>query len=278
MTARLRMMHSVMHRALAEGVKWHLISGNVADLVDAPKTPHREMKALNPQEAARFLEAAKDDRLFALFVLAVTTGLRLGELLGLKWGDVDMTEGMVQVQRSLQWGQVAAGPLPEAEKKPGSKREDKSSAQGTRRGFYFTEPKTARSRRTVVLPEVTLTALRKHRIQQVEERLKLGEVWQDHGLVFSGEAGSPLAESGICRKSFYPILERARLPRIRFHDLRHTAASLLLAAGENPKIVQEMLGHSSISMTLDRYSHVIPSMQKAAAAKMDAILRAGRDS
>ena len=262
LTRRVQMMHAILHKALDQAVKWGLAPRNVCDLVDGPRVARREMKVLSPPEVGRFLEAGKDDRLFALFVLAVTTGLRLGEVLGLKWGDVDMTEGMVQVQRSLQWGKVAV------EGEPGERAW----------GYYFTEPKTARSRRTVVLPEVALTALRKHRIQQVEERLKLGEVWEDHGLVFTTGIGTPLDPSQVRTRSFHPLLEKAGLPRIRFHDLRHTAATLLLAAGENPKVIQEMLGHSSISMTLDRYSHVIPSMQRQAAAKMDAILKAGRPS
>lgn len=247
LTRMVQLIHAVLHRALNQALKWNIVPRNVADAVDVPRVAKKEMRALSPEEAGKFLEAAQDDRLHALYVLTVSTGLRLGEVLGLKWLDTDLDAGTIQVQRALQWGKD---------------------------GFYFTEPKTARSRRIVMLPAMAVTALKKHRAKQAEERLALGEVWQDIGMVFTSTIGTPLNPSDLRNRSFHKILERAGLPRIRFHDLRHTAASLLLAAGENPKVVQEMLGHSTIRMTMDTYSHTIPSLQKQAAAKMDSILTA----
>ncbi|MGB9868215.1 MAG: site-specific integrase [Bacillota bacterium] len=137
-----------------------------------------------------------------------------------------------------------------------------------------TTPKTSRSRRTIYLCQTALAALRKHRVRQAEERLKAGEAWQDWGLVFTTEIGTPLSPSNVRNRSFHKILKKANLPRIRFHDLRHTCATLLLAQGVHPKLVQEQLGHSEISVTLDLYSHVTAPMMKETAVKMDQILTA----
>lgn len=246
-TRTVRLCHAVLHRALGQAAKWGLVARNVAALVDAPRVARTEMQALFQEEAMKLLDASQEDRLHAMYVLAVTCGPRQGELLGLKWEDVDLQAATVQIRRQLQW--IDGEP----------KR---------------TELKTTKSRRTVMLPSMAVTALKKHRARQAEERLKLGEIWQDWGLVFCTTLGTPISKSTMIRRSFHPLLEKAGLPKIRFHDLRHTAATLLLAAGENPKVVAEMLGHSTVNMTLNVYAHVTPTMQKQAAARMDAILTA----
>lgn len=183
-----------------------------------------------------------EDRLYALYVLAVTCGLRFGELLELCWKDVDFEARTLTVNRQLQ------------------------RVNGT---LQFQTLKTPRSRRTIALPELAVAALKAHRARQMEERLKMGELWQDLDLVFCSEIGTPLNESNVRNRSFYPLLEKAGLPRIRFHDLRHTCATLLLAQGVHPKFVQEQLGHARIGVTLDTYTHVMPGMMKEVAEKMD---------
>ena len=248
LTRTVQLIHAVLHRALNQATKWRLVSRNVTDAVDRPKFPRREMKVLNPDEANRFLKTARDGPLYALYVLAITCGLRQGELLALKWKDFNREAGTLQIQRQVQWV--------------------KGKAQ-------FKEPKTAKSRRTVMLPQVAVKALQKHRVVQAEQRLANGNKWQDYDLIFTSEVGTAINQSNLLSKSFYPLREKAEVPKIRFHDLRHTAATLLLQQGVHPKIVQERLGHSQISLTLDTYSHVLPTMQQEAADKMDAILDLG---
>jgi integrase len=241
----VRYTHRILHQALGQAVRWGLVARNVADLVDAPRSRQREMRPLTPEETKRLLEAARKDRRGALYVVAVASGLRQGELLALTWADFDPATGELQVRRTLAF---------------------------TSAGVYFSEPKTARGKRTVRLPAFAVAALQEHRRRQLEERLRLGPAWEDHDLIFPDEAGRPVRwRSPICR-AFKRFLSRAGLPQIRFHDLRHTAATLLLALGEHPKVVQERLGHSSVRITLDVYSHVLPDLQKAAAEKLDALL------
>jgi len=187
-------------------------------------------------------EAAKGDRLEALYVLAITTGLRQGELLGLKWDDVDLGAGTLQVRRTL------------------------TTAKG---GPVLSTPKTKGSRRTVKLSQMALEALRSHLARQLEEIDRVGSLWRENGLIFASEMGKPLDRRDITTHRFKPLLKRAELPQIRFHDLRHTCATLLLAKNVNPKIVSEMLGHASIAITLDSYSHILPNMQDSAAKAME---------
>lgn len=144
----------------------------------------------------------------------------------------------------------------------------------THAGRILGEPKTESSRRLITLAPVSVEALRAHRIKQLKQRLVAGQEWQDNDLVFPSSVGTPMSASNLVNKSFLPLIERAVLPRIRFHDLRHTAATLLLSEGVHPKIVQERLGHSQISLTLDTYSHILPTMQEEAAPKLDRILPA----
>jgi integrase len=179
-------------------------------------------------------------------MLAVTTGMRQGELLGLKWEDLDFEAGTLQVRRTLS---TQAG-----------------------RGFSFSPPKTAKGRRSIKLPEVAKRSLKKHRKAQLEERMKLAGLWEDNGLVFATRLGTPVGRQELVMRSFKPLLIKAGLPDIRFHDLRHTCATLLLGKGVHAKFVQELLGHATILITLDTYSHVLPGMSDAAAGAMDEAL------
>ncbi|HHV75739.1 MAG TPA: site-specific integrase [Thermoanaerobacterium sp.] len=252
-----RQCHAILHRALEQAAKWGLIPRNPADLVDAPRIKREEMKVFTPDEVDRFLDAAKNDRYYALYVLAVLVGLRQGELLGLKWDVIDFDAGTLQVCRQLQKVRVD---VPSKEN-PGSTEKVWE--------WQFKEPKSAKSRRTINLPGLALAALKEHRKKQLEERLRLGDIWQDNGLVFCTEIGAPVDPSSLYRWSFCRVLQQAAVPKIRFHDLRHTCATLLLLQGVSPKVVQELLGHSSITITLDLYGHVLPSMKQAVVRAMD---------
>lgn len=243
--ASVQRLHAVLHRALRDAQRWGLVARNVAALVERPRASRREMMALDPEQARSLMNAAAGERLEALYVLALTTSMRQGELLALRWPDVDLDRGALQVRGSLQR-------LPD--------------------GLTIVEPKTANSRRQVALTRAAVEVLRRHRVEQNEERLKLGGAWEDNGLVFANEVGRPIEVRNLMRRSFLPLLKGSSLPVIRFHDLRHTAATLLLGEGVHPKVVAEMLGHSRISTTLDLYSHVTPTMQRQAAEALDAVL------
>lgn len=240
--ATLSYVHAVLRSALAQAVEWRLIERNPASLVKPPRIPHQEMQSLNRDQVHTFLDAVAGDALEALFVLAVTSGMRLGELLGLQWNALDLSEGTAHVQRSLTRVQHE---------------------------WWLTEPKTSSSRRAVALTDRAVTALQAHRVQQARDRIAAGPGWTDHNLVFTDDWGEPLFGSHITERRLRPILRRAGLPSIRFHDLRHTAATLLLSAGVNPRIAATMLGHSSVQITLDRYSHVSDTMVREAARRID---------
>ena len=235
---------AVLRAALNQALKWELVSRNVASLTDPPRYRAREIAPLTPEQTKKFLAAVAGHRLEALFTVAVGLGLRLGEALGLPWDAVNLDAATLSVRQTLE----RAGKQPR-----------------------FGEPKSARGRRTITLPGIVTAALRKHRTRQLQERLIAGERWNDCGLVFTTEAGAPLDGCNINR-AFKAILRRAGLPAIRYHDLRHTAATLLLAQGVDPRTIMETLGHSQISLTLNTYAHVVPVLQKKAAAKMDEIL------
>jgi integrase len=177
------------------------------------------------------------------YAIAIHCGLRQGELLALKWEDVDLEASTLQVRRSLS-GSSGGHPV-------------------------FTAPKTVKSRRQVRLTAGAIEALKRHRKRQLEERLRVTGLWRDHDLVFTTKTGTPLHRQNLRQRSFKPLLKKSELPEIRFHDLRHTCATLLLTKGVHPKIVQELLGHSTIAITLDTYSHVLPGMGDAAAGAMD---------
>lgn len=242
----VRYAHAVLRSALKQALKWNMLSQNPCDLCDLPKSQKTEMKYLNATQAAAFLENAKGDRFYALFALAIETGLRPEEYLGLQWKDIDLDKGTLSVRRAL------------VRTKGG--------------GFDFTEPKTKSSRRQIELRASTASILRSHRKKQLEEKMSLGRDYQDHDLVFTIPIGLPMDLKNLRDRNFKKIRDAAKVPAIRLYDLRHTCATLLLTAGVHPKVVAERLGHSSVVLTLDTYSHVIPSMQRNAADALDRIM------
>ncbi|MFC1893934.1 tyrosine-type recombinase/integrase [Chloroflexota bacterium] len=241
----VRYHHTVIHKALQTAIKWGLVSRNVADSVDVPHAHRNEMKIWNEDDITRFLEIAKDSLYYALFYTSLFTGMRRSELLGLRWCDIDFIFSQIYVNRSLH------------HLKDGS--------------YVFTQPKTARSRRNIALsPSATLT-LKEHREKQDAMRIVLGIPLQDDGLVFSTPEGKPLRPNTVSR-AWVMLAARAGVKVIRLHDARHTHASLMLKQGIHPKIVQERLGHASVQITLDTYSHVAPGLQEAAAAQFDKLV------
>src|SRR5215218_4468772 len=234
-------IHRTLSKALKQATDDGLIPRNVAAPVKPPRPRREEIRLLNHQQVQALFETAREDRLEALYVVAVTTGLRRGELQGLKWEDLDLEAGTLQVRRTL------------------------SEPRG---GYIFEAPKSGKGR-NIRLTQRATAALREHRKRQLEERIRLGTLWQDHGLVFPSGAGTPLS-GGNLNRAFKALLKRAGLSSmIRFHDLRHTCATLLLKQGVNPKFVQELLGHRDVSLTLNVYSHVLPDMGGIAAGAMD---------
>lgn len=233
-----QMAGTVLHTALAHAVRLRLIPTNPARDVTKPRPSKREMRVWDADQVAEFLETTLSDRLHGMYVLALDSGMRQGELFGLQWSDVDFSAGTVLVCRSLE--EIA----------------------GRHR---LKEPKSGRARQ-INLSQVTLDALHDHRKAMLAEG-------HGHAPVFCDHNGGWLRKSNTVRRLFQPAIKRAGVPAIRFHDLRHTSATLLLLAGENPKVVSERLGHASIEITLNTYSHVLPTMQEQAARKMDVILR-----
>jgi integrase len=244
----VRYTHAVLSSALKQAVKWLMLAQNPASLVELPRATRKEMKSLSPEDAAHFLSVAAEDRWGVIFSLALATGMRPEEYLALQWKDVDLEKGILIVQRALV-------------------RHRKGG------GWTFTAPKTARSRRNIPIPVSIVSTLIAHKRRQAEERLRAGADYQVNDLVFATREGTPLSHRNLLKRHFKPILKRAGLPdSIRLYDLRHTCATLLLAANEHPKVVSERLGHASITLTLDTYSHVLPSMQQAASEKLESIL------
>ena len=242
-------IHVTLHKALKQAVNDGLIPRNATEPVKPSQVRREEIRPLTPEQVKMLLDAASEagDRLEALYALAVHTGLRQGELLGLKWEDVDLESGSLHVKRTL------------------------TTARG---GPRLAAPKTKGSRRRVSLTRGAVDALRAHLARQLEEIDRASSLWQENGLVFASEAGEPLDRRDLTSRRFKPLLERAKLPgRTRFHDLRHTCATLLLTKNVNPKVVSEMLGHSNIAITLDTYSHVLPNMQDSAVRALEEALR-----
>jgi integrase len=229
---------------LNDAVKRGLIARNPADHVDRPRAARKEMRWWSVAEARAFLDAAADDRFVALWTLALTTGMRRGELLGLKWPDVDFDAGRLAVRRTLVAVQYR---------------------------IRWSEPKTSSSRRVVALDPATVAVLKAHRARQLEERMAIGSGYLDERIVFADVAGEPLHPDTVS-KHFERVVARAGVPRIRLHDFRHTAATLMLERGVPLKAVTERLGHASTQITSDLYQHVGETMQDEAAAKLGAAL------
>jgi integrase len=239
------LVHAVLHKALGHALRLGLLPRNPAAAVSRPRFVRPEMHTWDETQVRTFLLACQDSRYAVLYQMAISTGLRQGELLGLKWSDLDWATRRLHIQRQLQR-------LPQ-------------------KGLVFCEPKSKAGRRVIVLGKSTIDLLRRQMETQQIERQFAGDDWQEFGLIFASTIGTPTELRNLFRE-FKSIAAAAGLPEIRFHDLRHTAATLMLSQNIHPKVVQERLGHSDISLTLNTYSHVLPGMQEEAADKIDDLL------
>ena len=248
----VQIIHITLHKALQNAVKTGLLVRNVAGAVDTPRIQRREMRVMSETDLHIFLEYAKDTPYYTLFYTSLFTGMRRAELLALRWSDIDLKLCQLSVTRSMQY---IHGATPENR-------------------ISFREPKTAKSRRLIALSPSTVITLREHKTKQAELRQSLGyPPLSDNDLVFSHYDGSPLLPNSVTH-AWIKLVRRCGLHGIRLHDARHTHASLMLKQGVHPKIVQERLGHASIQITLDTYSHVAPGLQQAAANRFDDIVLA----
>jgi integrase len=231
---RVRYIHVTIRKALKDAVRLQLLSRNVADAAIPPRSVKQEIELLTQEQLRTLLDASRSDKLHALYVLAITTGMRQGELLGLQWKDLDLDAGTLRVNRSVYEGVI-------------------------------NPPKTNPGRRTIRLSKLAIAALRQHRINAA--KLRISE-W-----VFPNASDTPIAHQNLHNRSWKPLLKRAGLPHsVRFHDLRHSCISLLLARGIPVKVVSEMAGHADVSITLSVYGHVLPDMQSTAADGIDEAL------
>jgi integrase len=231
----VKFIHSVLHKALKQAVRWGLVSRNVCDLVDAPSPKRHTPVTWSMDEVRQFSTMVKGHRFYPIYILAIATGMREGEILGLQMQDVNWTTGTIHVRHAVQY---LAG-----------------------KGVVLTEPKTDNAKRSIKVPVSALRVLREH----VEGQNR------NQGFVFATRNGTPISPRNLLRH-FKQVLSGSGLPEIRFHDLRHTCATLHLMAGTHPKTVQELLGHSQITLTLDTYSHVLPPVHEEAAEKMNGLL------
>ncbi|MFF0753369.1 tyrosine-type recombinase/integrase [Streptomyces sp. NPDC004267] len=236
--------HRVLRTALTAACREELISRNVASLVEPPRTKARELSPWSLDETLTFLAAARRDPLYAAFVLAIAMGLRRGELVGLRWADIDLDKRVLYVRQQTQ----------------------------RRRGVLYDDDPKGRRRRVVPLPALCIAPLRWHRMKQNDQRAKAGEKWQEGGYVFTTSTGRPVEPRNVYR-SFTRVAASAGLRVIRLHDARHGTATLLTAAGVAPRVVMEILGHSQISITMDVYTHVVQDTQREAISHMDRLLR-----
>lgn len=247
----VRGVHACLRAALRQAVRWSMLPVDPTARVKPPRDERREIRVLTPEEARRFLVAAREDRAWPFWWVLLETGLRPSEALALRWEDVDFERRVIRVQRSL----VRAG-----------------------RRVRFEEPKTRQARRSVPISEGLALELARHRGKVNQLRSKAGELWTDLDLVFPTEVGTPMSLDNLRGRSFYRILERARIPRgFRIYDLRHSSATLLLLADEHPKVVAERLGHATVHMTLNTYSHLLPTLQRRATERIARLLGAAGD-
>lgn len=240
-------VHVMLHKALHDAVRWGYLPRNVAEFSGPPKqtSSGKVMRTWTPDELRSFLEHVSNDPNYAAWVLAANTGMRRGEVLGLRWQDIDFDRRRLSIRQTI----ISIDYRVE-----------------------ISEPKTARGRRSVALDSGTVTALRAHRAGQNQLKLMLGEAWQDNDLVFCRDDGSPIHPDRFTQM-FDKHVKDSGLPRIRLHDLRHTHATLALAAGIHPKVVSERLGHSTVAFTMDVYSHAVPSMEAEAAETIANLVR-----
>lgn len=255
--ATVHYIHRVLHVAFRDAIRGDHIARNPCDLVDPPPKEDPDVVPFTKDEAAAVLRAAQGHRLYALLLMALLTGMRQGEILGLQWEDLDLdpekAQGLAQIRRSL-------GYL-------------------TGRGFIFGPPKTAKSRRRVSLSPSVVSALVVHRERQNEERAAAGAAWREHGLVFCSRNGSPIHHSNLYHRLFQPIVKELGIVGKNFHGLRHTCATLMYARGDELKTISDLLGHSSVRITADLYAHPVIEVQRQAVQGLDEMvmgaLRAG---
>ncbi|MGE7975550.1 tyrosine-type recombinase/integrase [Bacillus cereus] len=233
----------IIRNSLEHAIDLELITKNVAAKTKLPKGDKDELTVWNEQEVKLFLKAAQDSRYAIVFHMALVTGMRQGELLGLRWKDVDLEKGHLTISQTL-------------------------SHDGK---TFLLGGKTKSSLRKILLPASTIAKLKKHRAVVLKEKLSQSEEYQDNDLVMCTPSGTPINPANV-RRSLNALIKKAAVPKIRFHDLRHTHATLLLAKGVNVKVISERLGHSNIKITLDTYSHVLPTMQEDAINKIEEIL------
>jgi len=250
----LRNLHNMIHEGLEQAIRNNLIVRNVSDAITLPKKYKKDIRVLTLEEETQFIQAIQNERLKAAFILCLGSGLRLGELLALRWEDVDLDEGIIKVRQTLNR----------------LKTLDENSPTKTK--LIFQEPKTEKGKRNVPIPDSVLAELKAHKSRQRLEKLKVGAEYNKENLVFCTEIGTPLEPRSFIRK-LHSIIKQAGIAHSNVHALRHTFATRLLEANEHPKVVQEMLGHANISMTLDTYSHVMPEVKKAAAQKLDELFK-----
>ncbi len=244
----IQFCHAILRRALNQALRWGLITRNVATLVDVPTPTSPEIVPLTVDQARHFMDSISDHRLYALYALALTLGLRQSELIGLRWQDVDLDRAQIRIASTLH------------------------RARGQ---WFVAQPKSRTSQRVLPLPRVAIQALHRHRIRALEEQIRREHGRENAELVFTDErTGEPIKPTWLGRE-LHRLLKAAGLPKIRFHDLRHTAASLLLAEGRSAREIMEVLGHSTFSLTMDTYSHVMPALLKESADAMDRILGDG---
>lgn len=246
----IRNMHAVISKSLRKAVEWGLIKENAASAATPPRIEKRQVTTWSLEEANHFLSMIKkrktgNSKFYIAYVLAIYCGMRKGEILGLRWQDCDLENGFIRIQQTLV---KANGKL------------------------SFQEPKTKGSIRTIVVPDFALQALKAHKVKQNEVKLRLGAAYEDHDLVVANWTGTMVLPTDI-NYDFKLACDFAGVPQIRFHDLRHTHATLLLQLGENPKVVSERLGHADVNITLNTYSHVLPTMQKDLAQNFDIAMK-----
>ena len=239
-------IHAILHSSLDNAVRWNLISRNVASLVSPPKIARHEPTILNAEDTKRLLEYARGNRMYAIILIAVTTGLRRGEILALHWNDINLQDGTLYVHRTMNLF--------------------------TGYGFVENDSKTKASRRKITLPKVVVEALIEHQSMQGHLRQKAGSKWVERNVVFASTTGNYIQPNYV-RKRFHQLIAEVGLPDMRFHDLRHSAATILLVMGIHPKVVQELLGHSSIATTMNVYSHLLPSMQGDAMSMVNDVFK-----
>jgi integrase len=252
---RCRYARTVLRAALKQAVRWQVLAVNPATLVEVPRHVKAPIVPLDVKQARQLLDAVRGHELDGFVTVGVASGLRVGEALALEWSAVDLNAGTLNVRRTVSRLPVV--------------RDEEGQQIGG--GLEYGEPKSARSRRTLTLPAVVIDALKAHRARQLEQRMALGPAWTDSGLVLTSPIGTALDYSNL-RRAFRALLKAAELPMMKIHNMRHTAATLLLAQGCDPRTIMELLGHSQISLTMNTYAHVLPQLTQDAARRMDAVL------